>query len=594
MKYQFRLFRFLALFSLAVLSATQAPAQDSVDKTMDQVITRFYATMSLDELYALDDAKVRSLLTSSELNTLSTKHWYFDVNAPVVVSVLRNVDQAIPPFWLEASGFKKTDMIVSNAEQWTYEVWQKNFSAGQVGLGINGFDNFRPHYLVCVGPQQPGTKLELSNFFPADQTFEEMKDGAMCYHDWTELVLEKVPASLQGHTLLHTKRGRSREATLAGGFRKTLFPSSDKPAPVFLTWSGDPATTQNIQWRTNTSVTDGVVRFRNTQSKDDFIEASASFTRMEDRMLANDRYCHWHTAVLQGLSPATTYEYRVGSPSKNLWSDATQFTTAPAGGKPFSFMYCSDTHNRDTWRDLQKKTFEDHPEAAFSVISGDLTVTGMERDCWDAFFTYGEPMYRTRPVMPTIGNHDAQYGLGAGMYLDIFGLPQNGPKEIKPEAAYTFTYSNAQFFMLDVMSDSAPQGEWLRKELERSKATWKIAVFHFPFYTTEAEYPELHKDWGTWFDKYHVDVVLTGHVHTHLRTYPMYAGKRVATPAEGTVYVQSVSIPSRELRRPKAEFVEQWLGGGSFCNIIDIDGKIFTFRGYGPDGSMKDTFTIEK
>ena len=41
--------------------------------------------------------------------------------------------------------------------------------------------------------------------------------------------------------------------------------------------------------------------------------------------------------------------------------------------------------------------------------------------------------------------------------------------------------------------------------------------------------------------KYHVDVALQGHDHAYLRTYPMKAGKPVESPADGTIYLVSVS-----------------------------------------------------
>ncbi|MBX7256714.1 MAG: metallophosphoesterase family protein [Candidatus Hydrogenedentes bacterium] len=580
------------LFGL-VSAAISAHAQNTIDSVMDAVVTRLYSEKNLDQLYALDEAQAEAFVTPAEKQVLATKHWYFDVDVPVVVSVMHNVEQKVLPFWLQESGFKKTDMIVKNMEGWTYEVWQKPFPAGRVELGINGFDNFRPHYFVCVGPQESGVKVTLSNFFPANQNVLEMKTGAMTYRDWTELVLTEVPESLVGQQLLPTIRGRGREAAIVGAFRKTPFPSSDTPAPVYLTWSDDPRTTQNIQWRTNTAVTDGVAKVRVKGSNADYTETKAASLTMDDRMLANDRVCHWFTAVVRGLAPDTTYEYIVGSPTHNTWSKPAEFTTAPQDPKPFTFMHCSDTHSHEDWGVLMKNTLDRNPDVDFCVISGDLVGTGLEREDWDQTLVYGEPVFRTRPVMPAIGNHDAQLGLGAGMYLDIFGLPENGPKGIKPEAAYTFRYGNAQFFVLDVMSETKPQAEWLRDVLSKSDAVWKIAIFHFPLYSNDETYPLLEKAWGSLFDEFHVDLVLSGHVHEHMRSYPMRAGKRVASPAEGTVYVTSVSIPSGPAHA-KPDWCEAYVGGGAFCNVIDVDAKRLRLRAFRNDGSVQDDFAIEK
>ncbi len=579
---------------LLLLFAGRVSAQSSVPEVMDALINRLYATQSLEQLYALDDARVQSLLLPEERRILATKHWSFTVDIPAVVSVMRNVEQKIPPFWLAESGFAKTDLLVTNVDGWKYEVWQKPVPAGRVELGISSLDEFRPHYFVCVGPQESGRKVTLSAFHPEGQAVGEMKEGASTYGDWTELVLAEIPGVLRGQVLLPTTRGRAREACVVSSFRKTPFPSSRTPGPVFLTWSGDPRVTQDIHWRTNTEINAGVVRYREKGAAGSFIEVSADCRKMEDRLLANDRYCHWFTAALTALKPGQAYEYQVGAPDSDNWSQPADFSTAPSGTAPFSFLYCSDTHNRPDWGDLLQSVFKLHPEAAFCTVSGDLVGTGLERDDWDQFLNFGEPMFSRRPLMPAIGNHDAQLGLGPGMFLDILSLPPNGPAAIPPERAYTFSYSNAQFFVLDVMSDANAQADWLRTELARSTATWKLAIFHFPLYLVGEEYPELQEKWASLFDAYHVDLVLTGHVHNHLRSYPVRGGKRVASPAEGTIYITSVSIPGDRMPNPKPPLIEAGASGPGFCNLIHIDGNRLTFRALAKDGAAKDEFSIQK
>ncbi len=587
--------RIILVLFLALLPAVTILAQKTQDEAMDAVLKRLYATKTQDELYALDQDDVFDVLTPKEREVFATKHWSFDVNVPVVVSIMRNVEQKTIPFWIEEAGFKKTDMVVKLAENSpnTYEVWQKKFRAGPVELGINGFDSFTLHYFVCVAPQRPNDILELSNFYPEDQTVLDMKMGSMVYHDWTELAIAELPDQLVGQKLLTTHRGRGKEAGLVGSFRKTPFPSSAAPDPVYLTWSDDPRTTQNVQWRTSEAVKDGAVRYREKGAQN-FAEAPATRKTMEDRMLANDLVCNWFTTVLQNLKPATTYEYQAGSPTTDTWSDVAEFTTAPEAPTPFSFFHCSDTHSNEKWGDLMAKTFALYPDTDFCMISGDLVGTGMEREDWDMFLEYGEPMFRTRPVMPAVGNHDAQLGLGAGMYLDIFGLPENGPKENLPETAYSFKYSNAEFFVLDVMSPTEPQRVWLDEQLAKSDATWKIAMFHFPLQDPREADPRQEEGWATLFDKYHVDLVLTGHVHRYMRTYPIRAGEPVESTKEGTVYITSVSIPGRPLRREQPSYAAMSLGGGSFCNVVSIDGNRLNYRAVTEGGEIKDDFTIKK
>ncbi|GMW00427.1 MAG: hypothetical protein AMXMBFR84_15640 [Candidatus Hydrogenedentota bacterium] len=580
---------------LSLLVVLTARAADTVDTVMDNVITRFYASMPMEELYALDNAKVMTLLTPDELAVLATKHLSFTADMPVVVSILRDVKQEVIPFWLEPAGFKKTDLTARNMEDWQYEVWQKEFPAGKVELGINGFEYHRPHYLVSVGAKDSSKKVTISNLSPDRFPIVETKVGALCYNDWTELVLTEVPVALVGQQLLTTIRGRGRESHLVGGFRQTKFPATERPSPVYLTWSDDPKTTQTVNWRTKDTVSDGVIRYWK-QGDSTKHEIDVAPVRMEDRMLANDRYCHWYTGLIAGLEPGTTYEYQAGVREKDLWSTPAAFTTAPANPAKFSFFHCSDTHSNEHWGKLLRDTFKAYPDTSFCLISGDLVRTGMERQDYDETLAYGEAMYRTRPVMPAIGNHDAQLGFPPDIYLEVFGLPENGPEGIRPERAYTFRYGNAEFFVLDVMSPTGLQGEWLREKLAQSTATWKIALFHFPMYTREDQPSALQKYWATAFDEYHVDVVLTGHIHTHTRTYPVKGGSVVDSPADGTVYVTAISIPGREFDsdRPKPALVEAWVGGGLMCDRYEIDGNKLTMQAIGVDGSVKDSFVIEK
>ncbi|GAG79294.1 unnamed protein product, partial [marine sediment metagenome] len=276
-------------------------AEPSVTQTMDDIVTRLYATMDPEELVRIDHASAAKFMTDEERKVLATKYWYFDVNVPVVVSVMRNTDQQVVPFWLPEAGFTKTDLVVTNSENWGYEVWRKEFDTGRVELGINGFGKHRTHYFVTVGPRNEGDVVEISNLFPERYSVGMMRKGAFFYNDWSELVVQDMPRSLRGHKLLTTARGRAREAHLVDGFRQTAWPSTKEPTQVILTWSDDPKTSQTVQWRTSTDVADGVVQYKEKGSVGDYLETAASHERIENRLLANDRYCHRHTAVLRGL-----------------------------------------------------------------------------------------------------------------------------------------------------------------------------------------------------------------------------------------------------------------------------------------------------
>lgn len=559
---------------------------------MDNIVTRLYSTKNETELNSLDDTKIMQLLTESEKQVLATKYWTFDVNVPVIVSVMRHVEQQTVPFWLASAGFKKSEMTVRN-QQYLYEIWQKEFQAGPVELGINGFGKHRPVYFVSVGAKNPGDDLGLLNIYPENQYISTMQNGSFIYHDWSELVLQDVPETLVGHKLLTTIRGRAREAHLINAFRKTPFPSSEKPDQVLLTWSKDPKTTQTVQWRTNTTIKNGAVKY--WSDKEENAETiTAGKIVLEDRLLQNDRYIHRFTTMLENLNPATKYNYKVGSPAENIWSDTAEFITAPADDSPFTFVYFGDTHRSPHWGQLINTAFERHPETAFYTIGGDIVSTGLYRDDWDHLFGYSKNVINNRPLMPTLGNHDEQDGLGAWMYYDLFKLPPNGPEKLEPGKAYFFEYSNALFLELAVTGDNEGQDQWIEKQLSQSTATWKFAIFHFPPYSYEEDYPVIRKKWGDLFDKYHVDMVMSGHVHYYMRSKPMYNQKPVASPKNGTIYLISIGIPNRAGNFPPSEWVDVRFGGEMLYQTFDINDDKLVMRTRNIEGEVRDELVIEK
>jgi hypothetical protein len=587
----------IPLLSLAalMLAPLPAPAQEgSVAETISAIVDRLRADAEPGKPIEVTHESIPSLVTDEERQVLATRYWYFDVNVPVVVSVMRHVEQAVVPFWLEGPGWRKTDLKVRN-EEYEYEVWQKEFDAGRVGLGINGFDKHRPHYFVSVGPQDKAAKLQLTNLYPDKFPPTEMREGATIYHDWSELVLTEVPESLRGQILLSTIRGRAREAQLIGAFRETPFPSSENPDLIILTWSDDPKTTQTVQWRTAASVKEGVAQYRAAEQKDaPWTDVPAERQVIRDAFVSNDGDVHRFTATLRGLTPDTWYEYRVGTPG-GAWSEPASFKTAPSDeDQPFTFLFLSDVHNRPHMEALFKQAAARFPGAVFATISGDLVGTGQYRDDWDQFLAYSSPVARQYPLVPAIGNHDTIDGLGADMYLSVFDLPKNGPKGIAPERAYSVRYGNTLVLVLDCTEPLEPQTPWIEEQLANTDATWKFVVFHFPPYSPDEDYPDIRAEWCTVFDKYHVDFVLAGHVHNYQRTHPIRNGEPMERPEQGTVYLITCSVPWRPQReKPEyAAFVGEW-SKPTFV-AFTIDGDRLEARAFDEEGNMHDEFTIVK
>jgi hypothetical protein len=121
----------------------------------------------------------------------------------------------------------------------------------------------------------------------------------------------------------------------------------------------------------------------------------------------------------------------------------------------------------------------------------------------------------TQKFWPTLGNHD-WLTVGAQPYLDYFTLPDN-------ERYYNFKRGPVEFFAMD-SDDAEPDGNgstsiqanWLKSQLAKSTATWKIVYFHESPYSSGADHgsrPESQWPFQTWG----ATAVMTGHDHTYER-----------------------------------------------------------------------------
>lgn len=583
----------LMLFLISCQPSKPPSADLTISQVMDNVITRLYEQVPPEKYDSIDDRFLMNFIREEEREVLATRYQYFTVNVPITVSLMRHKDQQALPFWLASSGFEKTTDVIKNAEGYEYEVWKKNIDAGTVELGINGFDKHRPVYFISVAPQKPGENLKITSMYPTQYNLDTLKPGAFTYHDWSGLLLTEVPEKMDGQVLFTTVRGRAREAHVIGAFRKTPFPSSAMPDQVMLTWSGPAQTTMDIQWRTNTSIPDGTVRYWKKGDQDTMM-VEATRQLIQDRMLYNDRYIHRYTAQLDSLAPGSNYAYQVGSTEKGIWTEFNNFQTEAVNTEHFTYVWFGDTHCFPDSGKLVNLAADKNKDAVFYSIAGDNVSTGLYRDDWDKLFQYGGRTFANRPLMPVLGNHDRQDGLGAQLYYDLFSLPENGPAAVEPEASYSFEYGNALFIMIDATSEVDDHTAWIEEKLKNTNATWKFVMFHFPPYNFEEPYPDIQQAWVPLFDKYHVDMVMGGHIHYYMRSRPMFNGKVVDSFAKGTVYAISISIPNRHHSMVAEPYAVKQYDEGYFYQRMEIDGKVLKYTTVDSNGSIKDEFVIRK
>ena len=82
--------------------------------------------------------------------------------------------------------------------------------------------------------------------------------------------------------------------------------------------------------------------------------------------------------------------------------------------------------------------------------------------------------------------------------------------------------------MSGLFDPGTEQLRWLTRELEGSKAQWKIVMFHHPLYSSARHKSnvDLRQKLMPLFLKHDIDLLLSGHDHCYERTWPLLKNKR--------------------------------------------------------------------
>ncbi len=160
---------------------------------------------------------------------------------------------------------------------------------------------------------------------------------------------------------------------------------------------------------------------------------------------------------------------------------------------------------------------------------------------WAASFGWGRS--RGLAVAGVIGNHDAR--VQGGRY-EFSTLGMRG-------RYYKRAAGPAELFLLDSNRIDAAQTAWLARSLARSKARWKIAVFHHPAYTcgTYRAHQEIVRRWVPLLERHGVVLALSGHDHNYQRLGPKRGVRYVVHGGGNSRLYPIASCPSGYPRRAR-------------------------------------------
>ncbi|MEU3563021.1 metallophosphoesterase family protein [Kitasatospora sp. NPDC006786] len=386
------------------------------------------------------------------------------------------------------------------------------------------------------------------------------------------------PTALDVPTALDATTGRAATTGPAPRSERTAG-SALRPFGRHLAYGADPSQQVVVSWQVPDAVTAPFVRIG--VQPGDFGAPIAAEVRtlvsklswqhpVEDQPLikpttVTQYYLH---AQLDQLIPDTTYYYVVGHQGHDpagqgaRLGDVASFRTAPAPGRGGGFTFTAFGDQGIGYNAAATGNLIAGLDPAFHLHMGDLSYanaggSGKTSDAydarlWDSFFVQNEPVAARTPWMPAIGNHEMEpwYGTdGYGGMRARFTTPDNAWS--RSTGIYSWRYQNVGLISLDgndvcyntpanLDYTKGKQKKWLESRLTALRAD--TGIDFIVVYLHQCTYSTCHdngaelgaqQDWAPLFDKYQVDLVLSGHNHVYERTDPIRAGKATRKAASG-------------------------------------------------------------
>ncbi|NLA65031.1 MAG: metallophosphoesterase family protein [Leucobacter sp.] len=381
---------------------------------------------------------------------------------------------------------------------------------------------------------------------------------------------------------------------------------------IVLTPTATPATSQFVSWRTTSDVGTGRVQIAPSTVSLPLPSATFDATK-SDVFDSNLGYqVKHHTALLEGLTPDTSYLYRVGDGES--WTEWFEFRTAANSVGAFSFIVQGDGQNDNkayTSR-IYRAAFEARPHAQLVVHAGDLIDTDNADNEWGEWHEASGFANQYVNLIATPGNHEYYPGPGLTNYWQAgFEFPANGPAAEKfNEVTYSVDYQGVRFISLDSnlafnTNDRAAQTEWLEGVLENNPNKWTVVTFHHPvFAVTSGRNNQVIRDaWLPLFEEHGVDLVVQGHDHAYGRGH-LFDNEAGFENGEhdGTVYLVSVAGPKMYVADPEDN--NNWVNNGANRKVVHEDLQLYQtvdvtegqmhVQSRTVTGEVKDSFTIVK
>ena len=326
-----------------------------------------------------------------------------------------------------------------------------------------------------------------------------------------------------------------------------------------------------------------------------YSDGEESITIIPERKIALTGFMN--TVRLSALADGTyTYTYTA---DKKTYEGA--FTVAAADSS-FTAAFCSDPQLGRSDNNSEKAVQDDtygwertlnsaYANGAELILStGDQVNEGFSISQYNALFS--PEVLKNVPFAPTSGNHDF-YSFLFPLYFSAAGV-----KEVTND--YYFSYGNALFIVLDSNNIVSPMHMTTINNAVNAypDATWRVVMMHHGAYSSCAEGDIITAlcagTLKSTFDRYDIDLVLSGHNHFYSRTYPIFNG---TISANGTVYFEAGSASGGKCSHydtSEAEYIVHSydLSEASY-SLLTFNEDTIEVNSYKTDsGELFDSFTV--
>ena len=398
---------------------------------------------------------------------------------------------------------------------------------------------------------------------------------------------------------------------------------------VNSTMYGDTQTQRAFTWYTE-NYCDSVIQLVDSADFDGTFNNAQAY--IGEVSVFKDYYCH--KVVVTGLEAGKTYNYRVGSLTKDTWSTTGKFVTDNGDGK-FSFIAIADVQASSLENFQQAALVMDaamasNKNAEFYVNLGDF-VNDCTNDEWNWWGEAFNNANTNLTIAPVAGNHDGNITnkLNVGWFANMFNLEAgDGAGNGVNGVYYSYDYGNAHFCVVN-SNDMYPmveaQRNWIINDLKNSDAQWKFLLLHRAAYSAgkninKPDTLAMRETIIEIVDQTDVDIVLSGHDHMYFRTKQVkgdavvedvtyvtekFNGQETtfAKNPDGAVYILPSTAGTKRYTvnenpvDPINECADVKLStrdmGGCFANIY-VDGNKLVYEAYVVDDETQEVSKIDE